>query len=456
MRVNQQASHALQHPASSPLVRMLVALLSAGLLWLCMQVVHAQPTAVVGDVTIVVGKAKLRQGNGQWQALKTGDRIHEDTRLVTEADGYVYVKTVDSGFISLRPNSALSVESYHYDPQRPNDTRIKLTLHKGVMRSISGVGAQNAKDKFRLNTPVAAIGIRGTDFSTFTDSATTLLSVRSGGVVASPFGGSCDPSGMGPCEGKFSADLLASRAESVLQVKLGDARARLIDNPTQQLQPDKIAPPLPSEKVSVLLRGSPLTRGDNLTSDILLSDAVERAANEAILAAEERDRPIVWGRWQYLVNVSPATSLEEVQRRISGQLPLLSGLYAIGRIANSELTLPAEGKFAFALRSHEAFILNYNTGRAENAGVHNGALSVDFDRRTFDTSLDVRGASGTVAVTGRGSITNDGQMVGDLLRSKASIDGVLAGKDARQAGYVFSKPVDESGLSAYGATYWGR
>jgi len=66
MRVYQQAGRALQHPASSPMVRMLVALLGAGLLWLCMQVVHAQPTAVVGDVTIVVGKAKLRQGNGQW------------------------------------------------------------------------------------------------------------------------------------------------------------------------------------------------------------------------------------------------------------------------------------------------------------------------------------------------------------------------------------------------------
>jgi hypothetical protein len=47
-------------------------------------------------------------------------------------------------------------------------------------------------------------------------------------------------------------------------------------------------------------------------------------------------------------------------------------------------------------------------------------------------------------------------MVGDLVRSNAMIDGVLAGQDARQAGYVFSKPVDERGLSAYGATYWGR
>jgi hypothetical protein len=128
----------------------------------------------------------------------------------------------------------------------------------------------------------------------------------------------------------------------------------------------------------------------------------------------------------------------------------------MGRTAEGDLTLPRDGKFGFVLKGYEAFILNYNTGRAENAGIRNGALSIDFDRRTFDTSLEVHGDSGAVAVRGHGNITREGQMVGDLLRSNASVDGVLAGQDARQAGYVFSKPVDERGLSAYGATYWGR
>ncbi len=403
----------------------------------------AQSPAVVGDVAIVVGKVRVKHGNGGWQLLKTGDRIQEDARLETEADGYVYVKTVDSGFISLRPNSALSIESYHYDPQRPSETRIKLTLHKGVMRSVSGVGAQNAKDKFRLNTPVAAIGIRGTDFSTFTDSSTTLLSVRSGGVVAAPLGGSCDPSGVGPCEGNFSADLLASRAEAVLQVKLGDARARVIDSPAPQLQPDKIAPPLPGERAAAGRTGQTLP-ATTLSSEIELAQAVEKL------------NAVTWGRWQYLANLPPATSIEEVQRRIGGREPLIAGLYAIGRTADGEVSLPRDGRFSFALKGHEAFIFNYGTGRAETATIRSGELSVDFDRRTFDTRLDVHGASGAVSVIGRGDVTRSGQMVGDLIRSNASIDGLLAGDNARQAGYIFSKPVDERGLSAYGATYWGR
>jgi hypothetical protein len=425
-------------------VRLSVGLFALGLAFLLIQNVHADSHAVVGDVAIVVGKAKLRQGSGNWQTIKTGDRVHEEARIETEADGYVYVKTVDRGFISLRPNSALTVDSYRYDPERPSETRIKLTLHKGVMRSISGVGAQNAKDKFRLNTPVAAIGIRGTDFSTFTDQATTLLSVRSGGVVAAPFGGGCDPAGMGPCEGKFSADLLASRSESVLQVKLGDARARLIDSPSQQLQPDKIAPPLPIERTSAL-RSSLPSPINAFNSDLEIAIVVEKKMNA-----------ITWGRWQYLVNIEPASTLEEVQKRIGGEMPLTSGIYAMGRTTAGDLTLPRDGKFSFALKGSEAFILNYNTGRAESASVRDGSLTVDFDRRNFETKLDLSGESGAVMVQGRGNITRDGQMVGDLIGSNASIDGLLAGQDARQAGYVFSKPVDLRGLSAYGATYWSR
>jgi hypothetical protein len=249
---------------------------------------------------------------------------------------------------------------------------------------------------------------------------------------------------MGPCEGKFSADLLASRSESVLQVKLGDARARLIDSPSQQLQPDKIAPPLPIERTSAL-RSSLPSPINAFNSDLEIAIVVEKKMNA-----------ITWGRWQYLVNIEPASTLEEVQKRIGGEMPLTSGIYAMGRTTAGDLTLPRDGKFSFALKGSEAFILNYNTGRAESASVRDGSLTVDFDRRNFETKLDLSGESGAVMVQGRGNITRDGQMVGDLIGSNASIDGLLAGQDARQAGYVFSKPVDLRGLSAYGATYWSR
>ena len=32
------------------------------------------------------------------------------------------------------------------------------------MRSITGQWGEAARDRFRLNTPIAAIGVRGTDF----------------------------------------------------------------------------------------------------------------------------------------------------------------------------------------------------------------------------------------------------------------------------------------------------
>lgn len=42
---------------------------------------------------------------------------------------------------------------------------------------------------YRMNTPVAALGGRGTDFSVLTDANVTLAVVRGGGIVMTPFGG---------------------------------------------------------------------------------------------------------------------------------------------------------------------------------------------------------------------------------------------------------------------------
>ena len=62
------------------------------------------------------------------------------------------------------PNSTLLIEQYDYDPSMPEGSAVKLNLEEGVARAISGDAAKGAKEISRL-TPVAAIGVRGTDFA---------------------------------------------------------------------------------------------------------------------------------------------------------------------------------------------------------------------------------------------------------------------------------------------------
>ena len=142
---------------------------------------HAQ-AAAAGEVSFVAGIVQASAG-GPARDLKVGDVVSQGDALVTGATGHLHIRTVDKGFLALRPNSRARIELYEFAPGNPAGTRIRLTLDAGVMRSVSGEGAQAARQNFRLNTPVAAIGIRGTDFSVSTTDALTRAVVRSGAIV---------------------------------------------------------------------------------------------------------------------------------------------------------------------------------------------------------------------------------------------------------------------------------
>src|SRR5471032_2047476 len=165
---------------------------TVGLITACAAALGAE----AGKVVFVTGQVQI----ANHAALLDG-AVQEGDEISTGADGYVYMKTIDSGFLILRPNSRARVTTYHIDLQQPANTRVKLELLSGVARSISGLSVKKAREHFRFNTPVAAIGVRGTDFIVYTDQQTSRVAVVSGGVIVSGFAGACGPDGGGPCEG---------------------------------------------------------------------------------------------------------------------------------------------------------------------------------------------------------------------------------------------------------------
>ena len=62
-----------------------------------------------------------------------------------------------------------------------------------------GAAAQAAKDRFRLNTPLVAIGVKGTDFVTQTSQEGTRVMVNQGAIVMAPFDQGCRADALGVC-----------------------------------------------------------------------------------------------------------------------------------------------------------------------------------------------------------------------------------------------------------------
>ena len=65
----------------------------------------------------------------------------------------------------IRPRSRLVIEDYQHRGD-PDTDRSFLRLVKGGFRTVTGVIGKDNRDAYRVSTPVATIGIRGTDYHT--------------------------------------------------------------------------------------------------------------------------------------------------------------------------------------------------------------------------------------------------------------------------------------------------
>lgn len=454
---------------------------AAALVWLaafCWPV-HALATAAVGEVIFVSGTASAEVG-GDHRALAVGDTVQVGERLVTAADSHLHVRLVDGALISVRPDSIARVSVYDFDGSNAADSRVRIELEQGALRSATGEAGKHNRSGFRINTPVAAIGIRGTDFAVFADEQLARLMVHSGGVVMAPLGAECVPTAFGPCE-HGAVELFASVGRALLEVRAGEAQAQIT---SEGPGPDELRPPHPAEERFFEASGENTQRAVQRRNGLSAPGAesyedglerVERYLQESALEGDEaslvelayqlgeqgggvilpRDRQLVndpqviWGRWS---GVRTAAYREELGRLYEGRrYVLLNSVFAMLEYPHEERPLPEVGRVSFDLNSYEAYIKR--GARLEEAAISNAALLVDFEQGSFATRLDVHAGSlpGAVQVVGAGELTANGFFYSDA-NSPARIEGVLA-PHAGEAGMLFEYQVSP-GVEAVGATHW--
>ena len=157
------------------------------LLGLTTSLVAAQnPPDLVGEVTLLIGQAQVIGTDDVVRTVERGLTVRTGDRIETQAGGHVHIRFVDGARVSVRPASRLQIESYSYSTQQSHGSAIKFRLDEGVIRSITGAWGEAARERFRLNTPMAAVGIKGTDFVVRSDANSTAASVYAGAIILAP------------------------------------------------------------------------------------------------------------------------------------------------------------------------------------------------------------------------------------------------------------------------------
>ena len=117
-----------------------------------------------GTVDAMYGTASMSDTSGVDGRVYVGQQIFAGQTLNTLEDGEVHVVTVDGGFIALRPNSVFRVDEYKANGD--SSDKIFMSLFKGALRSITGWIGKHNTSAYRITTPNATLGIRGTDHET--------------------------------------------------------------------------------------------------------------------------------------------------------------------------------------------------------------------------------------------------------------------------------------------------
>jgi hypothetical protein len=117
-----------------------------------------------GTVDAVSGNASVVDQSGKSTPIANGLQIYEGQTINSAQDGEVHLVTEDGGIIAVRPNTVFRVDEYKAEG---NDTdKIFMSLLKGTVRSITGWVGKFNNSAYRITTPTATIGIRGTDHET--------------------------------------------------------------------------------------------------------------------------------------------------------------------------------------------------------------------------------------------------------------------------------------------------
>jgi len=105
----------------------------------------------------------IAMANGGSRELKQGDFVYVSDEILTSGRSFAVLQFTDGAKVTVRPDSTLIIEEYLY-AGNPDDAAT-LNLVSGGLRVITGAMAKTNPENYKVRTPVALMGVRGTEFS---------------------------------------------------------------------------------------------------------------------------------------------------------------------------------------------------------------------------------------------------------------------------------------------------
>lgn len=138
-----------------------------------------ETSPVIGRIAVLKGSASSLNEAGKRHELSVGAAIYERDKIRTRMNSFAVIAFNDKTRITMSPNSIFKVQEQRFKPKEPAENNAFFSFIRGGLRLVTGLIGKLNRESFRIGTPTATIGIRGTGFdlvcegSCVTDETTT-------------------------------------------------------------------------------------------------------------------------------------------------------------------------------------------------------------------------------------------------------------------------------------------
>ena len=165
--------------------------------------------AVAGKVVYSYGDVQAISNLGETRPLVRGGTVDQGDAINTN-NGRIQIRFSDGGFVALQPGTIYRLDEYEFQGVTDGNEKSSFYLVEGGIRLVTGLIGRKNKETFKLSTPVATIGIRGTSGKVVHTEATGTLLAGYGGIwdlTSGSFSGPVEPGQAYSCNGLSCAEV---------------------------------------------------------------------------------------------------------------------------------------------------------------------------------------------------------------------------------------------------------
>lgn len=119
---------------------------------------------VIGTIVEVEGNVSLAPPGGQPAPATVNMPVHLNDVVQTGVASRAFILFIDNTELTLSENAVVTVDNYVFDPDDNTNNRASYSVVQGAFQYVSGLIGKKDNPDVHIDTPVGAIGIRGTDF----------------------------------------------------------------------------------------------------------------------------------------------------------------------------------------------------------------------------------------------------------------------------------------------------